>query len=392
MPDTCARPAGLRLRRAVLATLALLVAGAGGAHATGAVCARWPAWESFRAQFVSDDGRVVEHASERRRTVSEAQAYALLFAVVADDRASFDTLLTWTQNNLAAGDLSRHLPGWHWGARDDGSYGPLDTNSATDADLWFAYALAQASRAWNEPRYAALSRSIGAQVLRRSVIDLPGYGLALLPAPQGFGSSEHGWRLNPSYLPLQVLRGLASAHAPQRDAWQELAAHTAALLRAAAPRGIAPDWAHLNAQGRIDFDPAGTAIGGYDAIRVYLWLGLLHPAEPERAALLQHFQPMARTILRLGRPPERIDARTARVLSSESPGAFSAAVAPWLQVAAPRAAARQWQRAERLAPQDDEYYGRALQLFAQGWREGRLRFDADGALLRVAGSCNGGRS
>ena len=155
------------------------------------------------------------------------------------------------------------------------------------------------------------------------------------------------------------------------------------------PRGIVPDWVRLDAQGRIDFDPAGTALGAYDAIRAYLWLGLLDPADPERDSLLRHFQPMARAIERLGRPPERIDARSGRALASESPGAFSAAVAPWLETAAPRAAPRQWQRAVRLAPQDDEYYGRALQLFAQGWREGRLRFDADGELLRRA-ACAGG--
>ena len=389
MPGRRARVPGTGpLRHALLALL--LLGGAAGVRATEPACAPWPQWASFRAQFLSADGRVVEHASERRQTVSEAQAYALLFAVVADDRASFTLLLEWTQNNLAAGDLTRHLPGWHWGARDDGSYGPLDANSATDADLWIAYALAQAGRAWNEPRYTALSHAIGAQVLRRSTVDVPGFGLALLPAPQGFGDAAQGWRVNPSYLPLQVLRGLAAAHSDQRGLWRELAANTVKLLRAAAPRGIAPDWVRLDAQGRVDFDPAGTAIGGYDAIRVYLWLGLLDPADPDRAALLRLFQPMARTIERGGRPPERIDARTGRVLAAESPGAFSAAVAPWLAQAAPGAAERQWQRAVRLAPLDEEYYARALQLFAQGWRTGRLHFGADGELLRQAGACPGG--
>jgi endo-1,4-beta-D-glucanase Y len=375
-----------RLRRALL-TLVLLSGSAAGALAADASCARWPAWESFRAQFMSVDGRVVEHASQRHQTVSEAQAYALLFALVADDRPSFDLLLTWTQNNLAAGDLARQLPGWQWGARDDGSYGPLDANSATDADLWLAYALAQAGRLWQAPRYTTLSHDIGAQILRRSVADSPRFGLALLPGPTGFGDAAHGWRLNPSYLPLQVLRGLAAAHPDQRPVWLELLGATVSELRAAAPRGIAPDWLRLDARGSLGFDGAGPAIGSYDAIRVYLWLGLLNPAEPERAALLQLFQPMAQIIERSGRPPERIDARSGRVLAAESPGAFSAAVAPWLEQALPRAAPRQWQRALRLAPLQDEYYARALLLFAQGWREGRLRFGPDGELLRRESAC-----
>ncbi|MFO1402193.1 MAG: cellulose synthase complex periplasmic endoglucanase BcsZ [Steroidobacteraceae bacterium] len=388
MPGTRARASGLSAPRGALLALALLACTAG-VRAAGTACGPWPEWRDFRAQFVSADGRVVEHASERRQTVSEAQAYALLFAVVADDRAGFGKLLEWTQNNLAAGDLARHLPGWQWGARDDGSYGPLDANSATDADLWIAYALAQAGRAWQEPRYTALSHDVGAQVLRRSTVDVPGFGLALLPAPQGFGDADQGWRMNPSYVPLQVLRGLAAAHPDQRGVWRELADNAPRLLRAAAPRGIAPDWVRLDARGQVDFDPSGTAIGGYDAIRVYLWLGLLDRADPQRATLLQLFEPMARTIERNGRPPERIDARSGRVLAAESPGAFSAAVAPWLEQAAPRAAERQWRRAVRLAPLDDEYYGRALQLFAQGWRSGRLRFDADGGLLRQPVDCPG---
>jgi endoglucanase len=374
--------------RLLCATLALLFAGASAtACADAAPCTHWPAWESFRAQFISADGRVVDHASARRQTVSEAQAYALLFALAADDRASFDALLTWTRNNLAAGDLSRRLPAWQWGARDDGSYGPIDGNSATDADLWIAYALAQAGRLWKQPEYTALSHDVGAMVLRRSGADVPRLGLALLPAPMGFGDAAAGWRLNPSYLPLQVLRALAAAHPDQRPVWRELADSTVAILRAGAPQGIAPDWLRVDPQGAVGFDGTGPARGGYDAIRVYLWLGMLDASEPERGALLRQFQPMARIIERDGRPPEFIDARRGRVLAAESPGAFSAAVAPWLEQVAPQAARRQWQRALRLAPLDDEYYGRALLLFAQGWREGRLRFGPDGELLRREAAC-----
>ena len=78
MPEPRARPHGTRLRRRALVALALLAAATGAARAADAPCAPWPAWEAFRAQFVSADGRVVEHANERRRTVSEGQAYALL--------------------------------------------------------------------------------------------------------------------------------------------------------------------------------------------------------------------------------------------------------------------------------------------------------------------------
>jgi endo-1,4-beta-D-glucanase Y len=377
--------AGRSLRR-ILLPLALTLCAAG--DATGAQpCSPWPAWEKFRGAFISGDGRVVDHATVRRQTVSEAQAYALLFALVANDRSSFDSLLIWTTNNLAQGDLSRHLPAWQWGMRDDGSYGPLDANSATDADLWIAYALAQAGRLWNVPAYLDLSHDIGAQVLRHSVAEPPGLGPVLLPGPQGFADAAGTWRLNPSYLPLQVLRGLAAAHADQRPIWEALLNTTVAVLHGSAPRGIASNWVRIDQRGVFSFDDGTAAIGSYDAIRVYLWLGMLSAEDPQRASLLRWFRPMAQAVRRSGRPPERIDVQSGRVLGADSPGGFSAAVAPWLEQTEPLIAQRQWQRAQRLAPKDDEYFDRALWMFAEAWREGRLRFGPDGALLRPEGTC-----
>ena len=380
------RVPGRALRRALAPLVLALLASGTPAHAATA-CARWPAWESFRADFISADGRVIDHVSPRRQTVSEGQAYALLFALAADDRPTFDTLLTWTTNNLAKGDLSRHLPAWQWGKRDDGSYGPLDSNPATDADLWIAYALAEAGRLWESSDYVRLSHAVGALVLRQSVAELPGLGPVLLPAPEGFGAPAGTWRLNPGYLPIQVLRGLAAAHPDQRERWRALLASSVTVLHRAAASGIAPDWVRVDGRGEFGFDDGAPAAGSYDAIRVYLWLGLLDAADPERAALLRRFEPMARIIRRDGHPPERIDVRSGRVLGADAPGAFSAAVAPWLQQTEPRAARRQWQRAARLAPARDEYYGRALLLLAQGWREGRLRFGPGGELLRQEEAC-----
>jgi endoglucanase len=380
------RVPGPGLRRTLLSVSLALLATVVAADMPGP-CARWPAWEKFRTDFVSADGRVVEHANQRRQTVSEGQAYALLFALAAGDRAAFDTLLSWTTNNLAQGDLSRHLPGWQWGQRDDGSYGPLDANSATDADLWIAYTLAEAGRLWEVPAYLALSHAVGAQVLRHSVVELSGLGPVLLPAPRGFDEAAGAWRLNPGYLPIQVLRGLAVAHPDQREHWQALLDTSVAVLHNSAPYGIAPDWVRVDDRGVFSFESGAPGIGSYDAIRVYLWLGLLHAAEPQRAALLRRFQPMARIIRRAGLPPERIDVQSGRVLAPDAPGSFSAAVAPWLEQAEPDAARRQWQRASRLAPERDEYYGRALLLLAQGWREGRLRFGPGGELLRQERAC-----
>lgn len=376
-------------RRAALPlalTLALLASNAAAEVHRGA-CEGWPAWADFRDTFVSGDGRVIDRNTPRRHTVSEAQAYALVFALAAGDRPAFERLLAWTTNNLAGGDLSRHLPAWQWGHRDDGSWGPLDANSATDADLWLAWALAEAGGRWNEPGYRDLSRAVAARILHDSVVDVPQLGPVLLPAPEGFRDADGGVRLNPAYLPLQVLRGLAAAHADQRERWLALIETSVAVLERSAPRGLAPDWVRVDREGRFGSRDAADAVGGYDAIRVYLWLGLLDEAEPARRALLRRFRPMARLIRRHGSPPERVDAQSGRVRAGVAPGAFSAAVAPWLSRIEPGLARRQWQHAAERAPAHDEYYGRALVLFAEGWRDGWLRFGPEGQLRQAEDRC-----
>ncbi|MFP4905648.1 glycosyl hydrolase family 8, partial [Paraburkholderia sp. BR14261] len=108
---------------APLATLALLMpaatahaaapaASASAAKSASPAACAWPAWNAFRSTLLSADGRVIDASTPRQVTVSEGQSYALFFALVANDRASFDKVLTWTENNLAQGDLATHLPAW----------------------------------------------------------------------------------------------------------------------------------------------------------------------------------------------------------------------------------------------------------------------------------------
>ena len=75
----------------------------------------WPAWEAFKAQFINEGGRVISDDAGGGQTYSEGQAYALFVALVANDRAAFDKLLRWTENNLCDGDMTARLPAWLWG-------------------------------------------------------------------------------------------------------------------------------------------------------------------------------------------------------------------------------------------------------------------------------------
>ena len=74
------------------------------AHAEGA-CSDWPQWRQFKQLYVSEDGRVIDAGTPQAITVSEGQAYALTFALIANDPAGFARILDWTRDNLAGGDL-----------------------------------------------------------------------------------------------------------------------------------------------------------------------------------------------------------------------------------------------------------------------------------------------
>ena len=179
-----------RLKRLTIGMLLLC------AFSAAAAC-EWPAWQQYKQFYISEQGRVIDPSSPNRITTSEGQSYGLFFALVANDRPAFDQLLTWTENNLAAGDLSAHLPAWLWGENEQKQWTVLDSNSASDADLWIAYNLLEAGRLWKSRRYQTLGTLLLQRIAREEVADIPGLGLMLLPGKVGF-VAEDRWRLNPS--------------------------------------------------------------------------------------------------------------------------------------------------------------------------------------------------
>src|SRR5215831_15027998 len=143
----------------------------------------WPLWQRYAAAFMDNQVRVIDHDAQDR-TTSEGQAYAMFFALVADDRPRFDGLLRWTEINLAGGDLKSHTPAWLWGRKPGNQWGVLDPNSAADADVWMAYTLLEAGKAWKEPRYTLLGTALAKRIANQEVAQIPGFGAALLPAPK----------------------------------------------------------------------------------------------------------------------------------------------------------------------------------------------------------------
>lgn len=340
----------------------------------------WPDWDRFKTRFMNEGGRIVDRGSERSHSTSEGQSYGLFFALVAKDQASFELILKWTEANLANNDLTARLPAWLWGRRDDGTWGILDDNAASDSDLWIVYALSEAGRLWQEPRYLAIAELLAARILREETEILPNIGRTLLPGPKGFKPKSGVWRLNPSYLPIQLLRRMATLY--PKSEWKKLAPGALELLVRSAPRGFAPEWALYQTEGGFQPDTQTQAMGSYNAIRVYLWAGMLAPDEPARRILLQAYAPMIKHIVTEGTPPREVNTRTGTSEGVGSAG-FSAALLPILAAAKEDTALRQQAlRITALAPhtRDDNYYDQVLTLFGRGWHDGRFRFSRDGRL------------
>ncbi|AKM28921.1 endo-1,4-D-glucanase [Pandoraea faecigallinarum] len=340
----------------------------------------WPAWSRFKVACLSDDGRIVDHSMPDLRTVSEGQAYALTFAVIANDRATFDKVLDWTVNNLAQGDLTAHLPAWLWGRQDDGRWAVLDSNPASDADMWIAYALGEAGRLWNVRRYTALGALVARRIVSEETDFIPGLGRTLLPAPAGFHPARDLWRLNPSYVPMQVVRRLAGLF-PDSGWAQLITSSLKQITLSAPPLGFAPEWAMYRAGRGFEIDPETKGEGSYNAIRVYLWAGMLAQDSDDFHALTHTFGGMLKYVAAHGAPPERVDTRDGTAKQNGGAG-FSAALVPLLQSVGDTALARaQADRARSLDAQSPSgYYGSVLSLFGLGWHEARFRFAADGTL------------
>lgn len=369
--------------------------------ASGCGEAGWPLWQAFARQHIQPDGRVIDHTTPRQHSTSEGQSYAMVFALVAHDRARFDLLWRWTVANLSGGQVGTQLPAWQWGRRDDGSWGVVDANSASDADLWFVYALAEAGRLWQAPQYTQDAMALLSLIAAEEVVDLPGLGAMLLPGRSGFATAPQQWRINPSYMPLPVLRRLAQLQ--PTGPWAAIARNTVRMLAQTTPQGFAPDWLLYRAtapasdsaapSGAFLVDSEAGDLGGYEAIRVYLWAGMTAPGDKLAAPLLKSLAGMSKVLSASGLPPEKVRTHDAST-SGVAPVGFSAALLPFLRATGQSALLRA-QRARVQAGLGAQaplpaptYYDYVLCLFGTGWDEQRYQFLPSGRLkLRSEKAC-----
>jgi len=235
-------------------------------------------WQVYRQRFIQADGRVIDR-EDQDRTVSEGQAYAMLRAVAIDDPATFDRTYTWAKDNLVrqdeTGEPIDRLWAWKWGQRPNGSWGALDPNFATDADIDAATALILAAQRWQCDRYAEEARALLADLWAYGTLELPDGTRQLIPGPiADFQLGDDQIILNPSYFAPASFRLFAEVD-PDHD-WLSLIDSGYAMLddlSSFSATGLPPDWIVFTpATGtyrQLPLDHALQSHYSFDAIRVW---------------------------------------------------------------------------------------------------------------------------
>ncbi|MCF3932196.1 glycosyl hydrolase family 8 [Acuticoccus sp. M5D2P5] len=226
-------------------------------------------WALYRNRFVDGSGRVLD-VDNGGQSHSEGQGYGMIFAVEANDPATFDRIWRFTKDNLQI--RSDSLLAWRW--RPETAPHVTDINNATDGDILVAYALLRAAMVWDQREYAYEADRIIGDIGRKLVAEVGGRPV-LRPAAFGFDetSGNRGPVVNLSYYIFSAFP-LFEIVRPEFP-WQEIAAAGFTLTEEArhGRRGLVPDWISVSARGTAianGFD----AKSSYDAVRIPLYMAL----------------------------------------------------------------------------------------------------------------------
>jgi endoglucanase len=217
---------------------------------------------SFLDRYVESDGRV-SRTDQGGDTVSEAQAYAMLLAIVAHDPRTFAGVWQWTRDNLRQ---PNGLLAWHW---EGGKV--VSTESAADADLDAAWALLLASERLGPSGYRREALELANAILEHETVSLDGRSVLVA----GDWANHFPAVVDPSYFTPAAFGALGRASGDPR--WKQLGETSREILAQLTERttGLAPDWAVLESDGTAEPTGApgqgGAAVFGYDAVRVPLW-------------------------------------------------------------------------------------------------------------------------
>jgi len=151
-------------------------------------------WSEYKSLYIAKDGRVIDRANSDI-THSEGIGYAMYFAIKNSDFKSFSKIHNWYENNLKKNKFG--LISWKWGKDDNGIWSILDSNDATDGDLWIAYDNLLMYEITKNVSYKSEALKLIQSIKKHLLVKQAG-SLYLLPGSLGF-RNKNSIEINLSY-------------------------------------------------------------------------------------------------------------------------------------------------------------------------------------------------
>ncbi len=238
-------------------------------------------WNEYKNRFIQSDGRVIDKKN-KNITHSEGIGYTLYFAYKFDDDKTFDLVYRWYGDNLPKNSFG--LVSWKWGEDKENTWRTLDSNNATDGDLWIAYSLLLMAEKRQDLHLREEALSL-MDAVKQHLIVRQKKRLFLLPGKEGFQKKEE-IVVNPSYYRFDIFQAFAKEDPD--GPWRELEKDGEWLLHQAnfTPLNLPADW--ISIDENLTICPARNKRFGYDAIRIPL--NILQSTLPTKRELLLPYQ------------------------------------------------------------------------------------------------------
>lgn len=222
-------------------------------------------WTFYKSVFINNDGRVIDY-EKKSITTSEGQSYALLRAVMINDKPTFEKVYKWTKNNLKRDN--DNLFAWLWGEKDS-NYGQIDDNSATDSDIDIAFALIIASRKWGDSYYLKEAKKIITDIWKHETVLINNKRILTAGYNQ---AQKEVIDVNPSYFAPYAFRLFAMY---DNNDWNKLINDNYELLEKvinSTQSKLPPDWLTIHkSNGEFYLDKDSTKSDfSYDAVRLFI--------------------------------------------------------------------------------------------------------------------------
>lgn len=332
-------------------------------------------WENYKTRFINNDGRVIDY-SQNAVTTSEGQSYAMLRAVWIDDKTAFDKAWNWTRNDLKR--PNDHLLAWHWGKKQNGSYGVLENggdNSASDADSDVALALILAAHRWQDEKYLNDAKPLLSDLWQKETATAAGKRYLIAG---NWAQDANTLVINPSYFAPYAWRIFATVD--KTHDWNSLIAPAYDLLQQAGQQpldkdhavGLPPDWVAVDRKtGDLHAPnlPNLTTNYGFDAMRIPWRISLDYQWNHEQRAkdYLQSFQFLAQNYTNNGKLASTYSHDGQVVQDSENPVMYSTIVGAFMVTDQDLAKKVYQDKILRLYSNDSNSFNKDLPYYEQNW-------------------------